>query len=472
VRLPATTVVAFALLTLAAFMEPGAERANAGTTSHRVVALLVALPGRRPLAATPTQVVQSLFGATDSVAAHFNSLSRGAVDVSGTLADVRGPFVVAEPADICGRGLGLLADAADSAARAAGADLSPYDRFVYVIPPDVPCSSMGLGLIGGRRVWAKAATTRLLQHELGHTLGLDHARLWSDASADASDFMGSADLGLNAAHLVQLGWLSAPEVVHVTSDQTFVLVPLEASASSPSPTRVAIVEAALGANTYTLSYRAASVVNPLAEAYTRGVNLHVVDTSRGSPKTYFVGALADGEVFRDGPLRVRQLSHVPGGQVRLQVDFSGGGTARPAGPPPAPSETFQSVATTKCIDVEHGSVTAGASVIQYDCHEGPNQKWTVEPSGDGLSRVVNVRSGRCLAVREPAESEAPIVQADCDGESHLWSVLRNGQGQLSLMDSASGLCLDVPHAARGDVQLAVWRCTGGTNQLWRRTSSP
>ena len=34
-----------------------------------------------------------------------------------------------------------------------------------------------------------------------------------------------------------------------------------------------------------------------------------------------------------------------------------------------------SLATEKCLDVRNGSLTSGADVRQYGCHEGANQKW-------------------------------------------------------------------------------------------------
>ena len=37
----------------------------------------------------------------------------------------------------------------------------------------------------------------------------------------------------------------------------------------------------------------------------------------------------------------------------------------------------------KCLDVNGASLADLASVIQWDCHEGDNQQWSVEPAGDG-----------------------------------------------------------------------------------------
>ena len=166
---------------------------------------------------------------------------------------------------------------------------------------------------------------------------------------------------------------------------------------------------------------------------------------------------------------IRQVSHALGEQVRVRIDFSGGGEPLPAGVPPAAPETVQSLSSGKCLDVAKGSKADGAPVIQYDCHEGPNQKWRVQEAAEDSYRIVNANSGQCLQAHGGATAAGtPVVQAPCDGRpGQLWA-LSPSDASYQLKESAGGLCLDVPHASRENgVQPALWDCHGGVNQEWK-----
>jgi hypothetical protein len=146
---------------------------------------------------------------------------------------------------------------------------------------------------------------------------------------------------------------------------------------------VAIVRPAPGANTYYLSYRTSTSTNPTPDEFTRGLNIHIVGRARQTGGlTYFVTSLSDGAEYEDGPMIVQQLSHTAGGSVSFRIRFTGTSQALPAGLPPAPPGTVQSVATGKCLDLPGGQGSDGTLAIQYDCHGGPNQQWTIEPAGD------------------------------------------------------------------------------------------
>src|SRR5262245_41897670 len=52
-----------------------------------------------------------------------------------------------------------------------------------------------------------------------------------------------------------------------------------------------------------------------------------------------------------------------------------------------------SLTAEKCLDVRNASVTSGADVRQYGCHEGANQKWRVrDASTPGYVSFVNQNS--------------------------------------------------------------------------------
>jgi hypothetical protein len=439
---------------------------------HRILTVPVNLDHRSAVIVDPKQISQALFGPENSVASRYRALSYGRLGFAGSAADVADPVAIAEPADFCETGLGHLADSVEAVLRRRGIALDTYQHIVFVIPRDAPCSWTGLGAIGGSRVWVKASTAKALQHELGHNLGMNHAVQWHGSGADASDLMGSGENGLNAPHVVESGWLRnfPGKVVEPATAMDIALEPLESDPSRSALPKVAIVRPTAGANLYYLSYRAASAGNPLPAEFTRGLNIHIADPSyRTGGLTYFVVSLADGMSYRDGPMAIRQISHVEGGQVTVRLSFAGTGAPLPAGPPPPPAGTVQSIASGKCLDLPGGRAGDGTAVIQYDCHGGPNQQWEIEPAGETTYRIVSRMSDKCLGI-DPAAA-APgghILQSQCGSSAtQRWTVRRAGDRSI-IRSASNGLCLDVPGAsASNGAEPIAWTCNGGSNQAWR-----
>lgn len=424
---------------------------------HRVLVIPINLPGRAPLALDRTQITQALFAPEQSVASRYRTISYGQLEFAGSAADILDPINLPEPPDFCTTGLQHLAAAAQQQLRPHAA----YQHFVYVIPTDAPCAWTGVADIGGNRVWVKATTAKALQHELGHNLGMNHAVHWNSPAAEASDFMGSGAASLNAPHIIEMGWLQAypAKVINPTAAAEITLEPLEADPRQSALPKVAIVRPAPDANTYFLSYRASSPANPLPDEFTRGLNIHIADPARHTGGlTYLVTTLTDGATYADGPLTIRQLSHTD--RVTFRISFAGPGKPIPAGPPPAPPGTLQSLASGKCLDLPAGRTADGTQPIQYDCHGGPNQQWTI----DTAQRLVSRLSGKCLGT----DTNRHIVQSQCgNSPTQLWALEPAGNGTI-LRNAANQLCLDVPGASvsNGAAPIA-WPCNGGPNQTWR-----
>jgi hypothetical protein len=443
--------------------------------TRRVLVIPVNLPGRAAVVVDRAQIAQALYGAQDSVASRYRTLSYGKVKFVGSQDDVADPVTLAEPADFCTSGLARLADAAKDAVERPGIALGGFQHFVFVIPQDAPCWWTGLGDIGGNRVWVKATTAKALQHELGHNLGMNHAVNWQNSDAEGSDFMGSGAASLNAPHVIEMGWLKDhPEkVITLTAAADVTLEALEADPRQSTVAKVAIVRPGAGGNTYVLSYRASSTANPLAETFTRGLNIHIADPARRSGAlTYFVTSLTDGASYSDGPMVVRQLSHSEGGLISFHISFSGTGLAMPAGPPPAPPGTVQNLASGKCLDLPQGKTADGTPTIQYDCRGGTNQLWDIVAAGEDGYRIVSRLSNKCIGTDPSgAAAGAAIVQSQCVGSAmQLWA--RNGDGNAYVLRNvANRLCLDVPGASTANgAKPIAWTCNGGTNQTWRYTS--
>ena len=138
----------------------------------------------------------------------------------------------------------------------------------------------------------------------------------------------------------------------------------------------------------------------------------------------------------------------------------------------AGSSAVQSLWSGKCLDLERGTTSEGPVVIQFDCHSGPNQQWSLVQAGGGGYRIVSQLSNKCIGIdRTGPRSSGAIVQSTCGAgaSEQLWSLNRGGGGCL-IKAIESGLCLDVPGGSSvSGARLVAWKCTGKQNQAWRLT---
>ena len=185
-------------------------------------------------------------------------------------------------------------------AAAAAANWNPAsrsERFVVYFPKYAPCSNNGgraLEIDAGDVVALNGiAHARLIEHELGHTLGLGHSNRYScgfvadplvDSRAENrcfvadqhnwDDAMGAGPGGyLNAVHLDRLGLLPAADVSTVTSTSTVTIAPI---ATGQGNRRV--IKVAGYSGQYLLEYRAAvgldAHLSPTSPYYRPGVRIH------------------------------------------------------------------------------------------------------------------------------------------------------------------------------------------------------
>lgn len=75
---------------------------------------------------------------------------------------------------------------------------------------------------------------------------------------------------------------------------------------------------------------------------------------------------------------------------------------------------FVNTKDNRCLDVNGASKDNGAQVLQWDCHNGPNQQWRLQRDGDGF-RFISLNSGRCIGVDSGSPNPgAAARQWDCD----------------------------------------------------------
>jgi hypothetical protein len=251
---------------------------------------------------------------------------------------VYGPFIIPYDNSTCS--YYDWAYAAESAAQAAGVNLSLYQHRVFVLPrySDLPaCSWAGIANVGCGtycRAWiGEGESGMVYAHELGHNLNMAHAStdpendgVVNSEYGDGSDPMGSSRAWhvFNAGHIDQHGWYAAypGSVATVTASGTYEIAPISPNPSfSLAPEILKIAKPSTG-EIYYLSYRQpVSYDATLTSTYTSGVNVHRYRGS-GYGYTYHIRTLADGVVFSDAGngITVTQLSHGTSSAV-VRVDF-------------------------------------------------------------------------------------------------------------------------------------------------------
>jgi microsomal dipeptidase-like Zn-dependent dipeptidase len=138
----------------------------------------------------------------------------------------------------------------------------------------------------------------------------------------------------------------------------------------------------------------------------------------------------------------------------------------PAPPPPPSPQEITVYHSGRCLDVQGGSTSDGAAVLQWPCHGGINQKWHLRPSGPAWE-VVSANSGKCLDVQGGSTAAgANVVQWSCNGGTNQkWMAERTGN-TFALRAQHSGLCLTVPGQSRSGTRLQQDTCNGASHKLW------
>jgi chitodextrinase len=195
-----------------------------------------------------------VFTNTNSIAAYYGEQSYGQMTMTG---DVTPWLQISN--DNSGCAYGTWASSANSAATAAGYNLSSYTNYVYAFPNTGSCGWAGLAYLPGTQSWTNGAMQlRVIGHELGHNFGDHHAnsmnctesgsRVWLSAPAnctsneygDPFDIMGSASTRhANNYHLAQMGFFSSADKQDVTTGGTYQLGVADVSSSTPKVLRVA-----------------------------------------------------------------------------------------------------------------------------------------------------------------------------------------------------------------------------------------
>lgn len=277
-----------------------------------------------------------------------------------------------------------IASYAQSAATAAGVNLSNYTRYVYAFPLNSACGFGGSSTVGGNpsQSWINGTTgpggntldVHVISHELGHGLGLWHSHLLNCGTTatlcsngtvieygDPMDVMGTpqtASPQYNAFQKERLGWLNygvSPSIQTVTTSGTYTIYPYELAGPGPNAIKVLqSTNATTGAKTwyYLESRQAVGFDAFLTQPFfytqneTTGILFHLgTDGDGGSSQlldmtpgtqpdsSWFDSALALGQSYSDTAAGVTFApTSVTTTAATVQITMSTGPTCTPANP--------------------------------------------------------------------------------------------------------------------------------------------
>ena len=264
--------------------------------------------------------------------------------------DVAGWFTIQVSSTTCDTT--SIASDAQSAAQAAGYNLSNYSHYMYVFPYTSACGWGGLATVGGPDSWYNGTLDiELAAHELGHNFGLYHSHnlncgttvLCSNGSVgeygDAFDVMGAAYSGhYNSYQKERLGWLNSgasPPITTVTASGTYDIGAYETQDSTAKALK--ILQSSSSSSYYYVEFRQPIGFDSFVTAYSDvvgGVVVHlaspsnvnsseILDMTPTSPATFFDPGLIVGQSYQDATAGVTITPVSVGSTASVQVTLAG-----------------------------------------------------------------------------------------------------------------------------------------------------
>lgn len=126
------------------------------------------------------------------------------------------------------------------------------------------------------------------------------------------------------------------------------------------------------------------------------------------------------------------------------------------------------------LDINGGSTSAGAVVVQNSLSGATSQQWQLTTVGGGYFTLVNHNSGLVLDV--PGGSTTQGTQLDqvaANGSANQqWQLVGASGGAYTIVNRNSGLLVDLSHSSTTSNSIVQWAASGGTSQQWKLLPVP
>ncbi|MEK2645792.1 hypothetical protein [Bdellovibrio sp. BCCA] len=296
------------------------ETSTVGAGVQKTLVILLNFPTSKQVC-TKSQVDSLMFSGSSSVNKYYQENSFGKVGFQGTVTEA---MTIAAPA-YCD--LNSLSSSGDAVATQAGYDLNLFQKRVYVLPPNsLKCGWTGAAFTGGNKVFIDSSgcsNSMVYAHELGHSLGMNHASSAGGEYADHSDVMGdpSSTPHFNSVHKIAMGWIPSSRIANMSgmvgTIADYRVAHLEQDVNDLQAVKVPIVGTT---DSYYLSYRRGLGFDSiLSSGFLDSISVHRAGLGT---RSYLVGTVKAGEVWIDptGAFKVQLLSRdTTYGNVHIEV---------------------------------------------------------------------------------------------------------------------------------------------------------
>jgi hypothetical protein len=354
---------------------------------RKTAVILVSFPGDPATPWSAEEARSKVFTGGSSVNAFYEEESYGDVSLTGKLqadGDVFGWFRINAPTAGCQYGEWRIE--ADEAAAAAGVNLSGYDHLVYMFPRRSSCSWEGIeGVAANGMMLNGNQSVQVIAHEMGHSLGLQHAGSWTCTSGgvrvqisddctmtqygDPFDIMGNiAVRHSNGSGLEKLGFLAPENVRTINASGVYQLHSALHPTSEATVLRIRRKTTFDGETSfYYLEVReSGGIFENVSDATTTGVSIRVTGESY-TPETLLIDANPATATFQDAPLGVGQTFQ--GGPVRITTQSAAGGSASVSvtldEAPPTPPTALTASAVPGGVDLQWHASSDNFAVDRY-----------------------------------------------------------------------------------------------------------
>jgi endoglucanase Acf2 len=120
-----------------------------------------------------------------------------------------------------------------------------------------------------------------------------------------------------------------------------------------------------------------------------------------------------------------------------------------------------------CLDVLGGFTAQATRIIQWQCHDGNNQRWAVSATGDGQYKLLAMHSGLAMDVDSASARNGAAVQQWLDNgtQAQRFKIEDLGNREFRLINGASGKSLNIEEAStEAGARLQQWDWNGGDHQ--------